>query len=99
MLLCRITEHVQDQNWFAVLIDFFIVVIGVYVGIQVSNWNEERRDAARAGEYLARLHADLTEDVTRFERRHSRNGYNKSPTSPNQVEFGFNFYVSTRGYC
>jgi len=26
MLLRRITQHVKDQNWFAVAIDFFIVV-------------------------------------------------------------------------
>jgi hypothetical protein len=40
MLLRRITEHVKSQNWFAVCIDFCIVVIGVFIGIQVSNWNE-----------------------------------------------------------
>jgi len=40
MILRRITEHVKDQNWFAVGIDFFIVVVGVFIGIQVSNWNE-----------------------------------------------------------
>ncbi len=42
MLLRRITQHVKDQNWFAVFIDFFIVVVGVFIGIQVANWNEER---------------------------------------------------------
>jgi len=30
MLLRRISEHIKAQNWFAVLIDFVIVVIGVY---------------------------------------------------------------------
>ena len=45
MLLRRITEHLKAQNWFA--IDFVIVVLGVFVGIQVSNWNEARQEAAR----------------------------------------------------
>ena len=36
MLLRRVTEHVRDQNWTAVGVDFVIVVIGVFVGIQVS---------------------------------------------------------------
>ena len=40
MLLRRITKHVKDQNWFAVGIDFVIVVIGVFIGIQVANWND-----------------------------------------------------------
>jgi hypothetical protein len=28
MILRRVTEHVRDQNWFAVGIDFVIVVVG-----------------------------------------------------------------------
>ena len=42
MLLRRITKHVTDQNWFAVFIDFLIVVVGVFVGLQVQNWNADR---------------------------------------------------------
>lgn len=42
MLLRRITQHVKEQNWFAVFVDFFIVVVGVFIGIQVANWNEDR---------------------------------------------------------
>jgi len=36
MILCRVTEHVKAQNWFAVGIDFLIVVTGVFIGIQLS---------------------------------------------------------------
>ncbi|MGJ8664332.1 MAG: hypothetical protein ACSHWU_11815 [Marinicella sp.] len=42
MLLRRITKHVTEQNWFAVFIDFLIVVVGVFVGLQVQNWNTDR---------------------------------------------------------
>lgn len=38
MRLRHITKHVQDQNWFAVTLDLLIVVPGVFIGIQVSNW-------------------------------------------------------------
>ena len=44
MRLRRINEHVKTQNWFAVGLDFVIVVVGVFIGIQVSNWNEARGD-------------------------------------------------------
>ena len=49
MLLRRITEHVKAQNWTAVALDFFIVVIGVFIGIQVANWNDAswRRSSSR----------------------------------------------------
>ncbi len=42
MILRRVIEHVRQQQWTAVGIDFCIVVVGVFIGIQVSNWNDER---------------------------------------------------------
>lgn len=59
MILRRITKHVKDQNWFAVGLDFFIVVVGVFIGIQVSNWNAGRTDRADEAIFLERLHDDL----------------------------------------
>jgi len=45
MLLRRVIEHVKAQNWTAVGLDFVIVVVGVFIGIQVSNWNAQRAEA------------------------------------------------------
>ena len=42
MILRRVIEHVKAQNWLAVFLDFVIVVIGVFIGMQVSNWNNAR---------------------------------------------------------
>lgn len=69
MLLRRVTEHVKSQNWTAVAIDFVIVVFGVYVGIEVSNWNERRVEAQRAQEYLERIESDLAYNVRALESR------------------------------
>ncbi|MEM7330044.1 MAG: DUF6090 family protein [Pseudomonadota bacterium] len=63
MLLRRITKHVKDQNWFAVGIDFVIVVIGVFIGLQVANWNDARSDRQLGQEYAQRLIADLEQDL------------------------------------
>ena len=63
MLLRRIIEHVKTQNWTAVAIDFFIVVVGVFIGIQVSNWNASLEDRKKEQEYLERLYVDLNESV------------------------------------
>lgn len=71
MRLRRITAHLRDQNWIAVFLDFVIVVLGVFVGLQVSNWNEARHDAARGDEYLERIHSDLMADVAALDRRSS----------------------------
>ena len=62
MLLRRIKQHVANENWFAVIVDFVIVVVGVYVGIEVSNWNEARQEDDRAREYLERIRVDLVND-------------------------------------
>lgn len=59
MLLRRITDHVRAQNWTAIAIDFVIVVVGVFIGIQVSNWNEDRQNANRTQNYFSRLIDDL----------------------------------------
>ena len=67
MLLRRITKHVKDQNWFAVVIDFLIVVVGVFIGIQVSNWNENRAFEAKEREYLTQLKGEVAFNVLTVE--------------------------------
>lgn len=59
MLLRRVIDHVREQNWTAVGIDFVIVVVGVFVGIQVSNWNDSRRGAEQQQRYIERLASDF----------------------------------------
>ena len=59
MILRSVTKHVRDQNWFAVGLDFLIVVIGVFIGIQVANWNTERQLAAQERAYLAQLREEI----------------------------------------
>ena len=66
MILRRVTKHVKDQNWFAVGIDFFIVVIGVFIGLQVANWNDAKTDAQREQQVLVELLDDLREDSLRL---------------------------------
>lgn len=63
MLLRRVIEHVRDQNWTAIAIDFVIVVIGVFVGIQVANWNQALADERLGLAYAARLTRDLEQDL------------------------------------
>jgi len=59
MILRCITEHVNAQNRTAVELDFVIVVTGVFIGIQVSNWNAARAENESAREYALHSHADL----------------------------------------
>ncbi len=76
MLLRRVTQHVQSQNWFAVLVDFVIVVVGVFVGLQVQDWNDERKAKQEEQMLLDRLNAEtrkllgvLDEDLAKLRTR------------------------------
>lgn len=59
MILRRLTQSLKEQNWTAIAIEFVLLVLGVFLGIQVANWNEaliERRDAH---DVMQRLEEDL----------------------------------------
>ena len=63
MLLRRITKHIKEQNWFAVGIDFVIVVFGVFIGIQVANWNDDRAEHQMETKALVALKKELESSI------------------------------------
>jgi len=64
MLLRRISKHVKDQNWFAVFLDFFIVVVGILIAFQITNWNEARSNDRLADSYYERLASDIRATIS-----------------------------------
>ena len=63
MLLRRMIEHVKSQKWTAVALDFLIVVVGVFVGLQVTNWNDARADRETERVILDRLNSDFVQII------------------------------------
>jgi hypothetical protein len=65
MILRRVIKHFRNQEWTAIFLDFLIVVVGVFVGLQVSNWNAAqatRQDYRMAVErYKAEINANLAD--------------------------------------
>ncbi|MCA8889988.1 MAG: hypothetical protein KDA46_14235 [Parvularculaceae bacterium] len=59
MILRRVIDHVKSQAWTAVFLDFVIVVVGVFIGIQVSNWNGARHERAEQNQVELRLRDDF----------------------------------------
>ncbi len=55
MILRRIIAHFRKQEWTAIALDFFIVVVGVFMGIQLGNWNDTRGEDRRAELLKVRL--------------------------------------------
>jgi hypothetical protein len=62
MILRRIREHLLEHKWSAIGIDLAVVVLGVFVGIQASNWNQERTTDEAADIFAERLKADMREE-------------------------------------
>jgi hypothetical protein len=68
MLLRRVLANIEAQNWTAVGIDFLIVVIGVFVGIQVSNWNASRIEERHTAQLIQALREDVRDALAVEER-------------------------------
>jgi hypothetical protein len=59
VILGRLSKSLKDQNWTAIWIEFILLVAGVFLGIQVSNWNAARADRAAYEAALTRLGAEI----------------------------------------
>ena len=55
MILRRLADSIRRQDWFVVLLEIFIVVVGVFIGIEVANWNEARQAQQEEVKVFARL--------------------------------------------
>lgn len=69
MILRSVIQHVKKQEWTAIWIDLVIVVVGVFIGIQVANWNEARLEQQRAQGFLERLSGDLEQELVSIDKR------------------------------
>ena len=61
MILRRLTTAVRKQDWFTVLIETLIVVLGVFLGLQVQQWASDRERRAMEAAYTTRLHEEVVE--------------------------------------
>ncbi len=61
MILRRITANFRKQDWTAVVVELVVVVAGVFIGLQASNWNAAQADARLGRDYVQRLTRDLDE--------------------------------------
>lgn len=66
MILERLRRAIREQNWFAVVLEVCIVVLGVVLGFQVTAWGQARADRAQEQVYLRQLAVDLQETERRM---------------------------------
>lgn len=62
-MIKRLRERLKQQDWVGVWIELALVVVGVFLGIQVSNWNDERKERSQERAHVARIAEDVRSDV------------------------------------
>jgi hypothetical protein len=63
MILQRIAHHLKQQQWTAVLIELAIVVLGIFLGFQVTDWASERASRSAEARHLEEIAEDLRADA------------------------------------
>lgn len=66
MIWQRLATSIREQDWLSVIIEMFIVVLGVFLGLQVNNWNEARISRVDAAHSRHQLISDLRADLDAF---------------------------------
>lgn len=59
MILRRLAQNLREQNWTAISIEFVLLVLGVYLGIQAQQWQSELEGRQLEQDYLRRIFNDL----------------------------------------
>jgi hypothetical protein len=67
MILRRIAHHLKQQQWSAVVIELVILILGVFLGFQVTDWANERANRAAEARHLEEIAEDLRADAAVFD--------------------------------
>jgi hypothetical protein len=59
MIYKRVAARLRAQDWVAITIEIGIVIIGVFIGMQVSNWNADRLEKHDIHTLLLQLRPEL----------------------------------------
>ena len=59
MIIRRLAESLRNQNLLTFLVELVIVVVGIFIALQVDDWNQARKDRADERAFIIRLHDEL----------------------------------------
>ncbi len=66
MILRRLAQNLREQNWTAICIEFVLLVLGVYLGLQAQDWSKQRADRESELQIVQDLLADLNLDRSNY---------------------------------
>jgi len=66
MILGSLAAGLKQRDWGTVVLEVLIVVVGIFIGLQVDDWNRARINRSDIAEYLERIQGDLNRDEEFF---------------------------------
>ncbi len=66
MLLRRLTGYLRHENWFAIILELVVIVVGLFLAFQLDRWYESQRTKSDLQAHLASLTEDFAENETRL---------------------------------
>ena len=67
MILRRIMNALRARDWAAIGIELSIVVVGVFIGTLVANWNEKRLEKEKTDRLITQIQPELHEFMEFFD--------------------------------
>ena len=66
MILQRLAGHLRHDNWFTIILELVVVVVGLFLAFQLDRWYESQRSKSDLQAHLVSLAEDFTENETRL---------------------------------
>jgi len=67
MILRYLADAIRGQKWFTVLIELAVVVVGIFLGLQIDDWNERRKENSLERGYIERLEAEVDANIAVYQ--------------------------------
>jgi hypothetical protein len=68
MIFRRAVVKLRGQDWTAITIELLIVIVGVFIGVMVANWNQARLDRENTIRLLNQFKPELRYQFDQYER-------------------------------
>jgi len=68
VIIRRLAGALREQNWFTVVLEVMIVVVGIFIGLQVDGWNDGRKKQQNIEVQLLRIVDDAAVMVAETDR-------------------------------
>lgn len=63
MIFARIIKGIAERNWLTIFVELLVVVVGIFLGLQATQWHEDRQSRAEGIYYLDLLHRQLDAEI------------------------------------